>query len=199
MTLVAAVVAYLIGSVPTAAALARLAGIDLRSSGSGNPGANNALRLGGKRLAAAVLAVEIAKGYLAVFVGAGLGGDAAAALAGVSAAAGNVYNIWYRGQGGKGLAISGGVLAAASPVLAAIGVVTIAVVVALTRSSGTAALSALVTMSTVGIVAWQSDWQWPGLSAGAAAAMAVGLAAVLWQKHWRDHRTRRSSRPATPQ
>jgi len=54
-TLLAAIAGYALGSLPTAGALARMRGIDLRAEGSGNPGANNALRTGGLILAAGVL------------------------------------------------------------------------------------------------------------------------------------------------
>jgi glycerol-3-phosphate acyltransferase PlsY len=62
-------VGYLIGSVPTALWLGKLWGVDLRRGGTGNPGANNARRLGGNTLALLVLIVEITKGLLAVVVG----------------------------------------------------------------------------------------------------------------------------------
>ncbi len=62
MIALAALVGYLIGSMPTANVLAGLWGIDLRTSGSHNPGANNARRLGGPILALLVFVVEIGKG-----------------------------------------------------------------------------------------------------------------------------------------
>ena len=118
MNIVAAALAgYLIGSVPTAVWLGRLWGVDLLREGSGNPGTNNARRLGGYTLAVLVLIVEIGKGLAAVVVGLVIGGEAAALAAGVSAVAGNVCNVWLRFKGGKGLGICGGVILGLWPAL----------------------------------------------------------------------------------
>ena len=122
--LLAALAGYVIGSLPTAVWLGRLWGVELLRDGSRNPGANNARRLGGDTLAVLVLIIEIAKGLTAVVVGmviggetaaiggeaATTGGEAAALAAGLGAVTGNVYNVWHRFKGGKGLGISGGVI-----------------------------------------------------------------------------------------
>ena len=73
----AALAGYAVGSVPTAVWLGRLWGVDLLGDGSGNPGANNARRLGGHTLAVLVLIIEITKGLVAVLVGLAIGGQAA--------------------------------------------------------------------------------------------------------------------------
>lgn len=122
----AGIVGYLIGSLPTAEWLGKRAAVDLRREGSTNPGTNNALRLAGPRLAAAVLTTEMAKGVIAVVAGVALAGDIGAVLAGVGAVTGNVFNSYYRFRGGKGLGISAGVLTAiwptvVLPVLAVLG------------------------------------------------------------------------------
>ena len=83
MTLLAVLAGYAIGSIPTAAPIARLWGIDLRQQGSGNPGTKNALGTGGPLLAAAVLIVEAVKGYLAVWLGYSIAGDGGAIAAGM--------------------------------------------------------------------------------------------------------------------
>ena len=59
-------------------------------------------------LALLVLVVEIAKGLAAVVAGMNIAGETAALAAGLGAVTGNVYNVWYRFQGGKGLGISCG-------------------------------------------------------------------------------------------
>lgn len=122
----ALIAGYLIGSIPTANAIAGLFGIDLRSEGSGNPGANNARRLGGPGLSIAILSVEAAKGAAAVVAGVIFGGSPGMAAAGLAAATGNVYNVWYRFQGGKGLGITLGVLLVAWPLALPPVIVTIA-------------------------------------------------------------------------
>ena len=75
--LLAALAGYAIGSVPTAVWLGRLWRVDLLRDGSGNPGANNARRLGGHTLAILILIIEVAKGLTAVVVGLAMGGEAA--------------------------------------------------------------------------------------------------------------------------
>lgn len=185
MIVVAAIAAYLIGSMPTAGFLARLRGIDLRSVGSGNPGTNNALRTGGAALAASVLVIEAAKGFAALWVAFSIAGEPGAIVGGVAAVAGNVFNIWYRFSGGKGLGISLGVLAAAWPWVLPVCVGLIVLAARITRSAGLAALTAMAGLVTSALV-----WTWstgglagtgPGL-----AALAVGLTAIMGWKHWRD-------------
>lgn len=188
MTFLAPVVGYLIGSLPTANSIALLWGVDLWTAGTGNPGANNARRAGGIALAVAVLAVELVKGVLAVYVGHLLGGDLGAILAGVGAAAGNVYNVWYRFEGGKGLAISAGVVLGAWPAAFPIVVAVIIVVSAITKSSGIGALATIVTLVALGL-AWPSfevTMPWGIDDAGLLPWLAIGLSLVLVQKHWAD-------------
>ncbi len=146
MIVIAGVVGYLIGSIPTATWIAAGAGVDLRQHGSRNPGANNARSLGGLRLAAVILLVEIGKGAGAVAAGGAMAGSGGAAVAGVAALAGNVYNVWYRFGGGQGLGITAGILLAGWPVWLPVVVVMIAGVTALTRSTPKAAIAALATI-----------------------------------------------------
>lgn len=188
MSLLALLAGYLIGSVPTADGLGRLAGVRLRETGSGNPGTNNAFRLGGPVLALAVLLIEMAKGMAAVLAGASLAADLGAVVAGLGAVAGNVYNMWYRGRGGKGLGITAGVLLAAWPTALLPALLLIALAVLVTRSSGLAALIAVVALLLMSALsAWQG---WPtlwGVSRGPLLiALASGIGALVWNRHWRD-------------
>ena len=104
------VVGLLIGSIPSADLLARRHGVDLRRAGTGNPGAANALGIGGRRLAAAVLSLDLIKGASAAVLGWLWGGEGGAAAASVAAITGQVRNPWFRGRGGKGLGVTGGTL-----------------------------------------------------------------------------------------
>lgn len=188
MIALAALAGYLIGSLPTAAGLGRLWGVELRDAGSRNPGANNAMRLGGPVLGATVLLVELAKGLGAVRMGQALGDDIGAVVAAIGAVAGNVYNVWYRMEGGKGLAITGGVLLGAAPALLIPGLAVLIAVVIPTRSSGFASLAAIVTLNLGAVTWWLSDWSpgW-GMSAGPLPVlMVLGVTFVLWPKHRRD-------------
>lgn len=178
---------YIIGSIPTANAIAGLFGIDLRSEGSRNPGANNARRLGGPGLSIAILAVETGKGALAVLAGDILGGSPEMAAAGLGAATGNVYNVWYRFQGGKGLGITLGVLLVAWPLALPPVIVAIAAVALITRSTGMATIGALVTLLILGLLwapmAWPTGW---GADGASLIWLAIGLAVVIAPKHITD-------------
>jgi glycerol-3-phosphate acyltransferase PlsY len=101
-------IGFLLGSIPSADLVGRVVGIDLRGEGSGNPGAANALRLGGRGPAAAVLALDLVKGIGATLVGAAIDGDGTAIAAGVAAVAGQIHNPWFGFEGGKGLGVAGG-------------------------------------------------------------------------------------------
>ncbi len=109
--ILAAAGGYLLGTIPSADMASRLAkdgAVDLRSSGSRNPGGVNALRLLGNTPGRAVIAADVGKGYAACACGRLVGGDLGAHVAGVAAVAGHCYPVWVRFQGGKGVASSFG-------------------------------------------------------------------------------------------
>lgn len=143
--------AFGIGSMPFGYWLVQLLrGRDLRRSGSGNPGATNALRVAGRGPAALVLALDVGKGALpvgaAVHLEAGSGTIAAVAVAAVG---GHVLSPWLRFRGGKGVATALGALAVLHPVAAAGGLAVFVALVGWTRyvslaSVGSAAATALV-------------------------------------------------------
>src|SRR5215831_16628502 len=108
--LAAAVIGYLLGSIPWGLVLSRLAGHgDIRRIGSGNIGATNVLRSGSKGLAALTLLLDMAKGMLAVLIGQRWG-EAAALAAAVAAVIGHMFPLWLRFRGGKGVATALGVV-----------------------------------------------------------------------------------------
>jgi len=196
--LASGLIGYLIGSLPTANGLAGLRGIDLRAGGSGNPGANNARRLGGMALFAIVLVVEVLKGVVAVVIGISLGGDWGAVFAGLGAVTGNVYNAWYRFRGGKGLAITLGVLLAAWPTVVPLVVVVLGVTAAITRSTGIGALVASVTLLAAGLT-WEQIVDgnaWGVADPSAFLVIGIGIPLILWRPHWQDARAR--LRPVDP-
>lgn len=109
--LTAAFGGYLLGTVPSADLAARLAtggSVDLRSSGSGNPGGTNVRRVLGRNWGVAVIAADVAKGVVACRWGRRSAGDPGAHVAGVAAVAGHCYPLWTRRCGGKGVATSFG-------------------------------------------------------------------------------------------
>lgn len=105
------VAAYLLGSISSAIIVCRLMGLpDPRTQGSNNPGATNVLRIGGKRPAAITLVGDSLKGLIPMLVGHLLGVDPLT-LAGIGLAAfiGHLYPVFFRFQGGKGVATALGV------------------------------------------------------------------------------------------
>jgi acyl phosphate:glycerol-3-phosphate acyltransferase len=117
-TLIAVVLAYLLGSIPFGIVVSRIAGIaDPRSFGSGNPGATNVLRSGRKGAAAATLVLDALKGWLAVWLTIAFGWRYGIDETGVAAVAlavfvGHLYPVFFGFKGGKGVATAFGVLLA---------------------------------------------------------------------------------------
>lgn len=107
------VFAYLCGSISSAILVCRLAGLpNPRQSGSGNPGATNVLRIGGKGSAAAVLLFDIVKGMIPVWLAWYIGVTPLwLGLTAIAACLGHIYPIFFRFQGGKGVATAFGAIA----------------------------------------------------------------------------------------
>ncbi len=136
--------AYLLGSLSTAIILCRLMGLpDPRTQGSGNPGATNVLRFGGKKLAAWTLLGDMAKGLLPVLI-ARLLTDAPPVLAAVAFAAfiGHLYPVFFGFRGGKGVATALGVLLGLAWPVALATLATWLAMAALFRYSSLSALTA---------------------------------------------------------
>jgi glycerol-3-phosphate acyltransferase PlsY len=117
--LLAAVVAYLIGSFPTGVIATRLAGApDVRYSGSGHTGGTNTMRLTGPRIGAVVVIIDGLKGLLAwgVAIIITLGSPWALAIGGVMAVVGHCWPLYTRFHGGMGLATAGSLIFIKTPV-----------------------------------------------------------------------------------
>ena len=139
----AAVLGYLLGSVPFGLVLTRLAGFgDIRRIGSGNIGTTNVLRTGSKPLAAAVLVLDGGKGAAAVLL-AGMFGQDMAVLAGGAAMLGHCFPVWLGFKGGKGVATSLGTLLAIVWPVGVLACLTWVLVALVFRYSSLAALCAL--------------------------------------------------------
>lgn len=104
--------AYLVGSLSAAIIVCRLSGLpDPREQGSGNPGATNVLRFGGKKLAAIVLVGDMLKGLIPVIVAISLSvSDPVLAAVGLAAFLGHLYPAFFGFKGGKGVATALGVI-----------------------------------------------------------------------------------------
>lgn len=137
-------VAYLFGSLNSAIVLCKLGGLpDPRTQGSGNPGATNVLRFGGKKLAATVLFFDVLKGVIPVLMAHLLGLDMVwVAAAAFAAFLGHLFPLFFQFKGGKGVATALGGFLALSPILACAGLLTWLVVFAISRISSLSALTA---------------------------------------------------------
>lgn len=114
ITAIAIFASYLIGSVSSAIIVCRLMGLpDPRTQGSRNPGATNVLRIGGKKAAIITLLGDFLKGVIPVLIAKSLGFDATAlALIAFAAFIGHLFPIFFRFEGGKGVATAIGCLLA---------------------------------------------------------------------------------------
>jgi acyl phosphate:glycerol-3-phosphate acyltransferase len=114
----AAGVGYLLGTFPTAVAVTRLAtggAVDIRASGSGNPGGLNTAQVVGRRWGVVVMVVDAAKGLAAGLAGWAIGGPTGAYAGATAAIAGHIWPVWARFRGGKGVATSAGSVLAVFP------------------------------------------------------------------------------------
>lgn len=116
MPLLVGLLAYLIGSLSFAVIVSRVLGLnDPRTYGSKNPGATNVLRSGSKKAAVLTLLLDAVKGWLPVALVGWYGKpygleEGTLALAGMGAFAGHLYPVFFKFQGGKGVATALGVL-----------------------------------------------------------------------------------------
>jgi glycerol-3-phosphate acyltransferase PlsY len=114
--ILAAIAAYLIGSISFAVIVSRVMGLkDPRTFGSRNPGATNVLRSGSKAAAVVTLSLDAVKGFLPVFLVMRFGkpyglGDGTIAMVGLAAFLGHLWPVFFRFKGGKGVATFIGVV-----------------------------------------------------------------------------------------
>jgi glycerol-3-phosphate acyltransferase PlsY len=166
LTLIIAVVSYLLGSIPFGYLLVRVfRGQDVRETGSGNIGATNVARTGSKGLGIATLLLDALKGYAAVKFAFWLaasgrfGGDShatflLAALAAFCAILGHMFTVWLRFKGGKGVATAVGAFAALAPRAIVVAIVLFVIVVALTRYIS---LGSMAAAAAFPLLAWWLD------------------------------------------
>ncbi|MFN3256124.1 MAG: glycerol-3-phosphate acyltransferase [Ilumatobacter sp.] len=158
-------IGYLLGTITTADVVTRAMGngVDLRTSGSGNPGSANAMKVLGPKAGLMVMAGDISKGVAACGAGAALAGPAGAHLAGTASVAGHCYPVWNGFNGGKGVATSVGQCLATFPVYFPIDVA--------------------VATATAAIPAWK---QRSFAATMVSSACWVGGGLLWWAKGWRN-------------
>jgi acyl phosphate:glycerol-3-phosphate acyltransferase len=140
------VAAYLIGAFPTSYLAGRVTrGVDLRTLGSGNLGATNTFRVLGAKVAAPVMVLDMAKGFIPAWFFPLWDGSAAGGWAlayGAAAIVGHVFPVYLRFRGGKGVATAGGVFLALSPAAVGIALLVWLVVLGMGRMVSLASISA---------------------------------------------------------
>jgi len=170
---------YLIGSLSFAVIVSRVMGLnDPRTYGSGNPGATNVLRSGNKAAALLTLVCDALKGFVPVFVvdqfGARVGlGEGTTALVALAAFLGHLWPVFFRFQGGKGVATAAGVLLGINPWLGLATLATWLIVAAFFRYSSLAAIVAAVFAPFYQLLIW-------GGGPAAIAITVMGLL-LLWR------------------
>jgi acyl phosphate:glycerol-3-phosphate acyltransferase len=164
---------YLLGSIPFGLLLTRAAGLgDIRKMGSGNIGATNVLRTGGKGLAAGTLLLDALKGAVPVLIAAQLG-ELAAVGAAAGAVLGHMFPVWLSFKGGKGMATTLGVMWGLSWPVGATGCAAWLIFAALFRYSSLATLLAALVAA---IAAWF-------LADPRAAILLTLLVPLVWARH----------------
>ncbi|TDI46660.1 MAG: glycerol-3-phosphate 1-O-acyltransferase [Acidobacteria bacterium] len=147
-------VAFLLGSIPSAVIVGRLAGSDVRKQGSGNPGAANTWRVAGRVAGLVVLFLDGFKGWLAAGVLPALFTDAApwvAPAAAASAVLGHVFTPWFRLRGGKGVATAAGAIGALAPRLLIAPLAFFVIAFAFRRRVSEASIVAALTLPVVAV------------------------------------------------
>ena len=176
-------IAYLIGSVSFAVIISKLMGLgDPRTYGSKNPGATNVLRSGSKLAAVLTLLLDALKGYLPTALvqhyAFELGfEDTTIAFVGVAAFLGHLFPVFFRFQGGKGVATAAGVLLAYEPILGAVTLLCWIVVAAIFRYASLASLIAAAFAPFFTLMFFDRP--------SVALAVAVMCLLLIW-RHWRN-------------
>ena len=166
--------AYLLGTFPSAALIARASGVDITAVGSGNPGASNVTRALGWRKGIWVFVLDALKGAVATGLGLLVDGRHTGYWLGAAAIVGHVFPIIRRIRGGKGVATGGGVMAVLHP-LVAVALMVVWIAVSRLTSKASIASIAVVTLLPVGVVATGAP--------GWEVAATIGLCALVMVRH----------------
>jgi glycerol-3-phosphate acyltransferase PlsY len=186
--------AYLLGSIPTGFLVAKARGIDIRTVGSGNIGATNAMRVLGKPAGIAVLLMDALKGYAACALLVPLIFNGLAphfsglfqyfhnlpvelqtryyVVAGIFAVLGHNYTCWLKFKGGKGIATTAGVYLALAPGPLGIAFVVFALALLLTRYVSVGSITAAIAL-VVSVWIWQPPNVFLGIVTTALGALAI--------------------------
>lgn len=177
----ALVVGYLLGSISPAVVVARIFGVDIRSVGSGNPGATNVARALGVGWAVLVGVLDVLKGLVPALAFGLIASEVAGEIAGLASVVGHVTSPWLKGRGGKGVATALGAILGVQAWLAIPVLLAFAIGVVIWRRMGLGAVLGSVALAISGPVGWALGW-----CDGTDAAFAVALATVVLARHRRN-------------
>lgn len=170
---------YLLGAVPFGLVVGKVAGIDIRTEGSGNIGATNVSRVLGKKLGLITLVCDCLKGLLPMVIAAailpeGQERELTVALTGLCAVVGHMFPVYLKFRGGKGVATSLGVFLFLSPPAIAI---SLAVFVASVAVSGFVSVGSLLTSALMPL------WLYLLGASTTSIVVAAAVALLIWLKH----------------
>jgi glycerol-3-phosphate acyltransferase PlsY len=170
------VIAYLLGAIPFGYLLMKAkTGEDVRAKGSGNIGATNVMRVGGKLAGLATLLLDIAKGYLAVWIAERLTGDTLVmSAAAVTVMAGHAFPVFLRFKGGKAVASFVGAFLCLTPWALVVEIIVFVVVVFWTRHIS---MGSIVGAATFPLAVWlvqHAPWE-------AVAASIIGATFIIYR------------------
>ena len=149
MFIVLLVFSYLLGAVPFGVLISRgFYKVDIRAHGSHNPGATNVWRVLGAKPGAATLALDIAKGAVAVLVSRLLFPDeiGTRVAAGMASIVGHNWSVFLKGKGGKGVATSAGVFLALMPIHAVVALAVFLIFFLTTRHVSVGSMAAAIAL-----------------------------------------------------
>jgi len=173
MMIAAAILGYLLGSIPFGLVLTRMAGLgDIRTIGSGNIGATNVLRTGNKGLALATLLLDAGKGAAAVLIARAVSPDLVF-VAGGFVFLGHLFPVWLKFKGGKGVATALGTLIALNWIVGILACLTWLIVALVFRYSSLAALVAVAFAPAYAAIFGTLPQIWFG----------IFLAVLVWIRH----------------
>jgi glycerol-3-phosphate acyltransferase PlsY len=163
-------VAYLLGTFPSAALVARRSGVDVTAEGSGNPGASNTFRLLGWKAGALVFGLDVLKGALAAGCGILIDGHRGAYALGLAAVLGHMLPVTRKFKGGRGVATGGGVMLVIFPVLT---LVITALWVVLARLTHKASIASVIVAVAFPISVALAGHPWGDVTIISALALVV--------------------------
>lgn len=174
----AALIGYLLGSIPVGFLVAKSKGLDIRKYGSGATGGTNVLRTLGVGPALATGVTDLLKGLLGAYIGSRLGGDWGYAVGGFFAVVGHSYPVWLKFKGGKSVATGAGSLVLHHPWGFLGGLAAAIATIAPTRYVSLGSLVGAVVFTAIVVFT-------PGTPM-ADKVLAVGATLVIYIRHWEN-------------